>query len=73
MPDHSYYGLPVDTWALGCIMFNLLCGKSPFPYGDKKENYDNIKRSRYRYPRDKDPLISFEAKDLIHYILNPDP
>ena len=50
-------------------MFNLLCGKSPFPYGDTKENYDNIKRAKVRYPRN----FSAEAKDLIRFILNPDP
>jgi len=54
-------------------MYNLLIGKSPFPYGDTKENYDNIKRSRYRYPNDRAIHVSAEAQDLIHYILNPDP
>ena len=73
VPKHSFYGLPVDTWALGCIMFNLLCGKSPFPYGDTKENYENIKKARFWYTRDKNHRISAEAKDLIELILNPDP
>jgi serine/threonine protein kinase len=54
-------------------MYNLLIGKSPFPHGDTKENYENIKRSRYKYPRDKVNQVSAEAKDLIHFILNPDP
>ena len=54
-------------------MYNLLIGKSPFPHGDTKENYENIKRSRYKYPRDKINRVSEEAKDLIHFILNPDP
>lgn len=53
VPDASLYALPVDIWALGVIMYNLLIGKSPFPYGDTKENYSNIRRSRYRYPRDR--------------------
>lgn len=73
VPDASLYALPVDIWALGVIMYNLLIGKSPFPYGDTKENYSNIRRSRYRYPRDRVQHISPEAKDLIHLILNPDP
>lgn len=73
IPDYSYYALPVDIWALGVIMFNLLCGKSPFPYGDTKENYDNIKKAKVRYPRHKDSLISAETKDLIKFILNTDP
>ena len=73
IPDYSYYSLPVDIWALGVIMFNLLCGKSPFPFGDTKENYKNIKRSNYKYPREKAHLISEEAKELIKFILNPVP
>ena len=73
IPDYSYYTLPVDIWALGVIMYNLLVGKSPFPYGDTKDNYDNIKRARYRYPSAKVNCISEDAKDLIEMILNPDP
>ena len=73
VPDYSYYALPVDIWALGVIMFNLLCGKSPFPYGDTKENYDNIKRAKVRYPRTMVNQVTAEAKDLIRFILNPDP
>lgn len=72
IPDYSYYALPVDIWALGVIMFNLLCGKNPFPYGDTKENYDNIKRAKVRYPRNMASQISAEAKDCIRFILNPD-
>ena len=64
----SYYALPVDVWALGVIMYNLLIGKSPFPDGDTKKNYDNIKRARYRPPQ-----ASSEARDLIKFILNTDP
>ena len=73
VPDYSYYALPVDTWALGVIMYNLLIGKSPFPYGDTKENYANIKKARYRYPRDRATKVSKEAQDLIAFILHPDP
>ena len=54
-------------------MFNLLCAKSPFPYGDNKDNYENIKRAKYVCPRDKANRISSEAKDLIELILNIDP
>ena len=73
IPESSLYALPVDIWALGVIMYNLLCGKSPFPLGDSRENYMNIRRARYRYPRDRVNQISAEAKDLIHLILNTDP
>ena len=73
IPESSYYALPVDTWALGVIMYNLMIGKSPFPLGDTRENYSNIRRARYRYPRDRVNRISPEAKDLIHLILNTDP
>ena len=34
IPEPSFYSLPVDVWALGVIMYNLLYGKSPFSLGD---------------------------------------
>ena len=53
-------------------MFNLLYGKSPFPFGNTKENYDNIKTGYFQFPN-KRTDVSVEAKNLIRLILNPIP
>lgn len=50
IPAPSFYHLPVDIWALGIIMFNLLFGKSPFNLGDTPQNYHNIKCASFTFP-----------------------
>ncbi len=40
----EYSGPPADIWALGVLLFALLCGKFPFKGQNDKELYENIKR-----------------------------
>ena len=72
IPNYSTYSFPIDWWALGVMMYNLLYGKSPFPYGNTKENYDNIRAARFKFPSRRED-VSAEAKELIKLILNPVP
>ena len=65
---HSY---AVDTWAVGIIMFTLLCGKPPFETRDVKTTYSKIKAADYSFP--ENCKISKEAKNLIRKILVVDP
>ena len=38
MVNKRPYSFPVDVWALGCVLYILLCGVHPFdPYGDDEE------------------------------------
>ena len=46
------------------MMYNLLYGKSPFPFGNTKENYDNIRNGYFKFPSRRSD-VSEEAKDLI--------
>ena len=39
----EYSGPPADIWALGVLLFALLCGKFPFRGQNDKELYTNIK------------------------------
>ena len=70
IPPYSNYSFPVDWWALGVMMYNLLYGKSPFPHGNTKENYDNIRAAHVRFPSRRSD-VSAEAKNLVRLILNP--
>ena len=65
---HSY---AVDTWAVGIIIFTLLCGKPPFETRDVKTTYSKIKAADYSFP--ENCKISKEAKNLIRKILVVDP
>jgi serine/threonine protein kinase len=38
----EYSGPPADIWALGVLLFALLCGKFPFKGANDKELYSHI-------------------------------
>jgi polo-like kinase 1 len=65
---HSY---EVDIWSTGVIMYTLLCGAAPFTAKDTDATYKRIINNIYEFPRDI--LISKEAKDLIRWMLSPNP
>lgn len=76
MVRREKFGLAVDIWALGCVLYILLCGVHPFdPTGDAPEaqilarvatgDYDKSNRE-YRG-------LSDAAKDLLRHLLDPDP
>ena len=71
IPPPSTYSFQIDWWALGVMMYNLLYGKSPFPYGNTQQNYLNIRAANFEFPSRRHD-VSDQAKDLIRTILNPD-
>lgn len=66
---HSF---EVDVWAIGVMMFALLCGRPPFQSKDVQVIYERIKKTEYRFPTEKYP-ISKEAQQLISDLLSKDP
>lgn len=62
------YGREVDIWALGCVFYVILVGRTPFA-GTSKEVFQKINAASYAMP-DKLP---WEAKDLICSILQKHP
>lgn len=65
---HSF---EVDIWAIGIMMYALLCGKPPFQAKDVQVIYERIKKTDYNFPIDKP--ISNEAKHLIKKLLSLNP
>uniref|UniRef100_A0A1I7Z3I5 Serine/threonine-protein kinase PLK n=1 Tax=Steinernema glaseri TaxID=37863 RepID=A0A1I7Z3I5_9BILA len=63
---HSY---EVDIWALGCILYTLLCGKPPFETQSLQETYDRIKKNHYNVPQ----KVSRYSHNLIDNLLNANP
>lgn len=68
------YSRAVDTWALGVIVFVLLCGCLPFDDDSQTVPSDELVRSKFvlRFPRWAKNL-SASAKDLLSHLLDVDP
>ncbi|KAJ3073098.1 hypothetical protein HDU98_002243 [Podochytrium sp. JEL0797] len=67
----KYNGQDVDIWALGVILFVLVCGYHPFDNQHMGRMYSNILGGRFKFPEKID--VSQEAKDIITSMLTVKP
>jgi serine/threonine protein kinase len=74
MLDNSVpYGKEVDLWAVGVILYILLCGFPPF-YGETDDDiYDQIQEADFTFPSPAWDAISPGAIDLIEKLLTRNP
>jgi len=65
------YSMAVDWWSLGCVLFEMLNGRSPFYSADGKraELYARIQKGNVVFP----DTIGKDACDLISNLLKVDP
>ncbi|KAL3229131.1 hypothetical protein RNJ44_02218 [Nakaseomyces bracarensis] len=71
----SSYSYKVDIWAIGCILYTMLCGFPPF-YEDEysRESLgEKIAKGHYKFLAPWWDEISEEAKDLVMHLLKVDP
>lgn len=63
--NHPYCGFGTDLWALGCIIYQMYVGSTPFK--DKSDHLivQNIQKNLIEYP----PYIPKDAQDLISQLL----
>ncbi|ELU04354.1 hypothetical protein CAPTEDRAFT_152517 [Capitella teleta] len=66
------YSKPVDVWGCGVMLHILLSGALPF-CGTKDRLFDSILRGAYNLNTKQWHMISDEAKDLVHRMLEQDP
>eukprot|EP00096_Caligus_rogercresseyi_P009150 TRINITY_DN3055_c1_g1_i1.p1 TRINITY_DN3055_c1_g1~~TRINITY_DN3055_c1_g1_i1.p1 ORF type:complete len:660 (-),score=257.16 TRINITY_DN3055_c1_g1_i1:330-2309(-) len=69
------YGVKVDIWATGVIMYILLCGFPPFSSrtNNQEEVFDQILSGLFEFNAPDWNDISFPAKELISWMLQVDP
>uniref|UniRef100_A0A0N5AFS8 phosphorylase kinase n=1 Tax=Syphacia muris TaxID=451379 RepID=A0A0N5AFS8_9BILA len=63
------YGLEVDDWALGVILYTLLAGYAPFYHRRQLIMLRMIQEAKYEFRDEQWVHITEEAKDLIKHIL----
>ncbi len=65
----EYNGAKADCWALGILLYTLLCGKFPFKGINDNDLFKKIKRNKFELPF----YLSEESKRLITNILQINP
>ncbi|CAF0779210.1 unnamed protein product [Adineta steineri] len=65
------YGIEVDCWATGIILYILLCGYPPFKTAERnqEELFQMIQRGKFSYDTEYWNTISSSAKSLIDQLL----
>ncbi|ORX95910.1 Pkinase-domain-containing protein [Basidiobolus meristosporus CBS 931.73] len=67
------YSKAVDMWALGCVLYTMLCGFPPFYDDDIKSLTAKVARGYYSFLSPWWDDISDSSKDLISHLLTVNP
>ncbi|KAK5992602.1 Serine/threonine-protein kinase srk1 [Cladobotryum mycophilum] len=67
------YSKSVDMWALGCVLYTLLCGFPPFYDESIEVLTEKVAKGQYTFLSPWWDEISESAKDLISHLLTVDP
>jgi len=64
------YGKPVDWWALGIILFEMVAGTVPFNADNEKKLFYRILSGNYKMPINFSPNLSHLIKNLLRVDLS---
>jgi serine/threonine protein kinase len=67
------YSKSVDMWALGCVLYTILCGFPPFYDESIQTLTEKVARGEFTFLSPWWDDISFEARDLVNKLLTIDP
>lgn len=69
MLSGAEYGVSVDYWAFGILLYEILCGRTPFYSKDRDAVYEKIESGPLRFPRNLSP----DVVNLIRGLLDRNP
>ena len=67
--EDNDYGLAVDWWGVGCVLYEMMVGRLPFYNRDQSVLFELILLEQVRFPS----TISTAARDFLGGLLNKDP
>lgn len=62
------YGISVDWWACGVLLYEMLVGAAPFSEKEEERTYERIKACDLHIPTS----VAYEGADLIRGLLQPE-
>ncbi|ODQ64800.1 Pkinase-domain-containing protein [Nadsonia fulvescens var. elongata DSM 6958] len=67
------YSKSVDMWALGCVLYTILCGFPPFYDESIQDLTEKVSKGQYTFLSPWWDDISDSAKDLVSHLLTVNP
>jgi 3-phosphoinositide dependent protein kinase-1 len=69
MLEKSMSSIGSDLWALGVIIYQMICGDFPFKESQEWQTFQQIINVQFTFPEDFDPI----ARDLVLNLLQKEP